>query len=70
MRPGDNSKPLRFHWRLLQRGEQSGATRAGQSDAMEAGLPDLQAQAEFCRQAEECGIDSLLVDINLSLIHI
>lgn len=59
-------KPLRFHWRLLQRGEQKGVTRAGQADSMEAGLPDLPAQADFCRQAEESGIDSLLVDINFA----
>jgi len=67
MRSGNNStKPLRFHWRLLQRGEQSGVTRAGQSDSLEAGLPDLDAQVDFCRQAEESGIDSLLVDINFA----
>src|SRR5689334_8872938 len=60
------AKPLRFHWRLLQRGEQSGVTRAGQADSMDAGLPDLPAQMDFCRQAEESGIDSLLVDINFA----
>jgi alkanesulfonate monooxygenase len=60
------AKPLRFHWRLLQRGEQTGVTRAGQADSMEAGLPDLPAQVDFCRQAEESGIDSLLVDINFA----
>lgn len=62
----NSAKPLRFHWRLLQRGEQSGTTRAGQSESMEAGLPDLEAQADFCRLAEESGIDSLLVDINFA----
>jgi len=60
------AKPLRFHWRLLQRGEHSGVTRAGQADSMDAGLPDLPAQLDFCRQAEESGIDSLLVDINFA----
>jgi alkanesulfonate monooxygenase len=66
-RVSDNpAKPLRFHWRLLQRGEQSGVTRTGQAESMEAGLPDLEAQADFCRHAEECGIDSLLVDINFA----
>lgn len=59
-------RPLRFHWRLLQRGEQSGATRASQSDDLEAGLPDLPAQVNFCRRAEECGIDSLLVDLSFA----
>lgn len=60
------TSPLRFHWRLLQRGEQSGATRASQSDSLEAGLPDLPAQVDFCRRAEESGIDSLLVDISFA----
>ncbi|HEX4604774.1 MAG TPA: LLM class flavin-dependent oxidoreductase [Candidatus Angelobacter sp.] len=63
---GNAAKPLRFHWRLLQRGEHSGVTRAGQAGSMEAGLPDLPAQLDFCRQAEESGIDSLLVDINFA----
>src|SRR5271168_5169297 len=58
--------PLRFHWRLLQRGERSGATRASQSDSPEAGLPDLSAQVNFCRRAEESGIDSLLTDISFA----
>lgn len=64
---GDNSaKTLRFHWRLLQRGEQSGVTRVGQTDSMETGRPDLPVQVNFCRRAEESGIDSLLVDINFA----
>lgn len=60
------TKPLRFHWRLLQRGENSGATRATQADSLETGLPDLSAQVNFCRRAERSGIDSLLVDINFA----
>jgi len=63
---GNSTKALRFHWRLLQRGEQSGVTRAGQTDSIETGLPDLPAQVNFCRRAEESGIDSLLVDINFA----
>ena len=55
--------PLRFHWRLLQGGD-DGASRTGMPQASALGLPDLDAQIEFCRTAEECGIDSLLVDIN------
>lgn len=57
---------LRFHWRLLQRGEGAGSTRAGQFDSTEAGLPDLPAQVDFCRKAEESGIDSLLTDISFA----
>jgi len=48
--------PLRFHWRLLQGGDE------GASAAL--ALPDLEAQVELCRTAEDCGIDSLLVDVN------
>lgn len=52
---------LRFHWRLPQGGERN-ASRAFQASLPETGLPDLEAQTEFCRVAEECGIDGLLVD--------
>jgi alkanesulfonate monooxygenase len=41
-------------------GSQFGARRVG----AEAALPDPEAQAEFCRRAEVCGIESLLIDIN------
>ena len=55
--------PLRFHWRLVQRGEGAGASP--QRVAEEAALPALAEQIAFCRAAEESGIDSLLVDFNL-----
>ena len=47
--------PLRIHWRLPQRGEGSGITRAAQGDTGETGLPDLERQIAFCREAETCG---------------
>jgi len=53
---------LRFHWRLPQGGERPGASRAFQASLAETGLPDLDAQVQFCRTAEEIGIDSLLID--------
>jgi alkanesulfonate monooxygenase len=56
------SAPLRIHWRLPQRGEGTAITRSGQALLAETGLPDLENQIRFCREAEECGIDSLLVD--------
>jgi alkanesulfonate monooxygenase len=56
--------PLRFHWRLPQRGEGAGITRSGQRETSETGLPDLENQIRFCTAAEECGIDSLLVDFS------
>ncbi len=57
---------LKFHWRLLQGGERSGVTRAAQADLVETALPDMKAQIDFCRAAEESGINSLLVDINFA----
>jgi alkanesulfonate monooxygenase len=57
--------PLRFHWRLPHGGETSGATRAAQTQIAVA-LPDLEGQINFCRRAEECGIDSLLTDFGFA----
>ena len=58
--------PLRFHWRLLMAGEASGLTRTMMYNSVEPSLPDLPAQIEFCRRAEESGIDSLLTDFGFS----
>lgn len=52
--------PLRFHWRLPQGGERPVASRVFQASLPETGLPDLETQINFCRTAEECGIDSVL----------
>jgi glycosyltransferase involved in cell wall biosynthesis len=58
---------LTFHWRLPQGGDTGGgATRAMQATRAETALPDLPAQLDFCRQAEQCGIDSVLVDLNVA----
>lgn len=57
---------LRFHWRLPQGGERPGASRAFQASLAETGLPDLDAQVQFCRIAEEIGIESLLIDFGWS----
>jgi len=54
---------LRFHWRLLQGGETAGVTRATASSQRATGLPDLERQIEFCRQAEKSGISGLLTDV-------
>src|SRR5437763_16420213 len=56
----------RFHWRLIQGGEQAGASRSYQVSLPQTGLPDLGPQIEFCRHAEESGIESLLVDFGWS----
>jgi alkanesulfonate monooxygenase len=60
------SPQLRFHWRLPQGGERAGASRALQASLAQTGLPDLDPQTEFCRCAERCGMDSLLVDFGWS----
>ena len=60
------NKPLRFHWRLPYAGETTGMAMADQAAASAIGLPDPTAQIEFCRHAEECGIDSLLVDFGFA----
>jgi alkanesulfonate monooxygenase len=54
---------LKFHWRLLQGGETRGVTRATGAGQRATGLPDLEHQIEFCRQAEESGMTGLLTDI-------
>ena len=55
---------IRFHWRLLEGGEAtSGFADVTRHDPIK-GLPDLDAQTRFCRDAEEVGIDSLLVNVN------
>ena len=59
-------KPLRFHWRLPFGGETSVITRSAQADTSAIGLPDLDAQVDFCRAAEEAGIDSLLTDFGFA----
>lgn len=55
---------IHFHWRLIQGGGESIATSATQNDQGKAAWPDLKSQGDFCRQAENLGIASVLVDIN------
>jgi len=57
-----NSKSLRFHWRLPHRGELDSTPLSAQRHSTVIGLPDLERQTHFCRQAEKHGIDSLLTD--------
>lgn len=52
--------PLKFHWRLPLGGLDSSGTGAKVYTQEKIALPDLASQAEFCRRAEESGIDSLL----------
>jgi alkanesulfonate monooxygenase len=58
--------PLRFHWRMLQGGETSGVPRGTQNKLVGISLPELDAQADFCRRAVAAGIDSLLVDFGFA----
>jgi alkanesulfonate monooxygenase len=57
---------LRFHWRLPQGGETAGTTRATGVSLVQTGIPDIAAQSAFCRQAEACGIDGVLIDFGAS----
>src|SRR5436305_13685123 len=50
--------PLRFHWSLSQVGDKF---RGASETANMKGLLSLEAQVEFCRAAEQNGIDSLLM---------
>lgn len=51
---------LRFHWRLPPGGERPDDWFPHAADPRRMGRPDVEAQAEFCRLAERCGIDSAL----------
>jgi alkanesulfonate monooxygenase len=51
---------LRFHWSLSSVGER---LRGASARAEMSALPELGLLARFCRHAEECGIESLLVAI-------
>lgn len=53
---------VKFHWRLLQGGETDGFTRTTGSTHPAVALPDIVRQAEFCRRAEESGIQGVLTD--------
>lgn len=58
--------PAKFHWRLMQGGETDALSRGHAASLAATGLPDIEAQARFCRIAEDCGIDSLLTDFGWS----
>ena len=64
--PIEGGMALKFHWRLLQGGERSAITRASGSSSCSTGLPDLEAQIDFCRKAEQVGIQGLLTDFGAS----
>jgi alkanesulfonate monooxygenase len=58
--------PLKFHWRLLQGGERPAETRGAAATRDATGLPDLEAQVHFCREAERLGIHGVLIDFGAS----
>jgi hypothetical protein len=51
-------RPLRFHWVLSSLGQ---SARRGPARVEIDVVPDLGSYAEFCRLAEGCGIESLLM---------
>ena len=55
-------KPMKFHWRLCQGGHAYQRTRANMKLDSASALPQIEAQLEFAKAAENAGIDSLLVD--------
>jgi alkanesulfonate monooxygenase len=54
------NRPLRFHWSLSQVGN---TFRRAESVSSMSGLFALPVQIEFCRRAEECGVESVLMAI-------
>ena len=60
---GNAVKPIRFHWSLSAVGD---AMRRAQATSTMTGLPSLDAQIEFCRRAEECGVESVLMAIGFT----
>jgi alkanesulfonate monooxygenase len=57
---------LRFHWRMLDGGEGRGDTGQLLRHAAARSRPEPEVQARFCRDAEEAGIDSLLIDFGFA----
>jgi alkanesulfonate monooxygenase len=53
----DEMKPLRFHWSMSAAGDPSRGTKPRSAAS---GVPDIAAHIEFCRIAEQCGIEYLL----------
>ena len=49
---------------MLQRGGTQEGAAGKRRVASDAALPELESQVEFCRQAERCGVESVLVDFN------
>lgn len=58
------SNNIHFHWRLIQTGEDELVTSTSETKANQAAFSDLKSQGDFCKIAEELGIESVLVDIN------
>src|SRR4051812_21458076 len=48
---------LRFHWSLSSAGESG---RGALPRSSQSGTPDMATLVAFCREAERCGIESLL----------
>lgn len=48
---------LRFHWSLSSAGEKF---RGAQARSVQSAVPNLKTLVDFCRHAEDCGIESLL----------
>lgn len=56
-------RPLRFHWSLSQTGDK---LRRAQATVKMSGVFDMNSQLAVCRQAEESGIESMLMAIGFT----
>jgi alkanesulfonate monooxygenase len=56
-------RPLRFHWSLSQAGDK---LRRAQATVKMSGLFDIRQQIEVCGQAEQSGIESMLMAIGFT----
>jgi alkanesulfonate monooxygenase len=54
----NSSRPLRFMWSLSSVGDK---LRRAKAMTTMSGLPDVDGHVAFCRRAEECGMESLLM---------
>src|SRR5580700_2903245 len=50
-------KPLRFHWSMSSAG---GSHKGAKARSAQSAIPDLGAHLDYCRIAEQSGIESLL----------
>jgi alkanesulfonate monooxygenase len=58
---------LQFHWRCLDGSEAKAKDHSVMRHDVARGSVDLESQARFCREAEDLGIDSLLMNVGYAV---